>query len=98
MLKVKVNPTGEIVNDHEIIGKISGFFSTDFVKDPHLLRTLNVKLYDGKTITLSYGGIKNSEFAETCHLSCKWGNQCISYKRGNCIHNPEYNNLGFYIN
>jgi len=100
MFKVEINPsTGEIVriSDNRKVGIIKKFNATDFIKYPHTLRKMTIQLDSGESAILVYGGISNGKLTETCHLMCKWGKSCLSYKRGNCIHSPKLDNIGFYI-
>lgn len=100
MERVNINELGIITKkDKSIeIGKIPGFNTTDFKKKPYMLKESKIKLFSGKYVKLSYGGItSNGEYTETCHLECKWGKNCISYQKGNCRYNPKITEIGFYM-
>lgn len=99
MYKVNVDPEGIITrcSDNEKIGTISGYYYSDFRKYPNMFKTRNIKLDSGETVVLSYGGIFNGKFKESCHLKCAWGSSCLSYKKCDCEHNPKFSDVGFYV-
>ena len=99
MYKVTISDEGIITrcSDDVKIGTITNFYYSDFRKYPNMYKRRAIQLDSGEKVNLIYGGYFNGKFKETCHLRCAWGKGCLSYKKCDCVYNPKFTEVGFYI-